>query len=177
MLHDQVKDFNSAMQDLNRTIELDADFVLAYFYRATVRFKMVEFVLSLQNEAEMVKGGGLLLSDSQTNKQKVEGEKRILDYDLIMYDLSTVINKNPEFAFAFYNRGYVRCVLKDYHAAINDFSLAISLEPDMAEAYFNRGLTYIYLGEELKGSKDLSKAGELGLFNAYNILKRFGLRN
>ena len=44
---------------------------------------------------------------------------------------------------------------------------------DFAEAYFNRGLTYIYIGENEKGLADLSKAGELGIYQAYNLITRF----
>ena len=62
---------------------------------------------------------------------------------------------------------------KDYLGAINDFSKAIELEPDFAEAYFNRGLTRIFLDDMEGGSLDLSKAGELGLTEAYNVIKRY----
>ena len=44
--------------------------------------------------------------------------------------------------------------------------------PDFAEAYFNRGLSRLSLGDTDRGIADLSKAGELGIMNAYNIIKR-----
>ena len=44
--------------------------------------------------------------------------------------------------------------------------------PDFAEAYFNRGLTHLSLGDANRGIADLSKAGELGIINAYSIIKR-----
>ena len=53
-----------------------------------------------------------------------------------------------------------------------DFGKAIELNPEFAEAYYNRGLTHIFLGQTKAGLADLSKAGELGLFKAYNIIKR-----
>jgi len=34
-------------------------------------------------------------------------------------------------------------------------------------------LTYLFLGEENKGLSDLSKAGELGIYSAYNLIQRF----
>ncbi len=64
-------------------------------------------------------------------------------------------------------------ILKDYRAAIVDYDRAIQLDPKFADAYFNRGLTHIFLGNNRQGIQDLSKAGELGLFSAYNIIKRF----
>ena len=63
--------------------------------------------------------------------------------------------------------------MKDYRAALVDYDKAIHLDPNFADAYFNRGLVNIYLGNNRQGILDLSKAGELGLFSAYNIIKRF----
>ena len=40
--------------------------------------------------------------------------------------------------------------------------------------YYNRGLARLFLGQNEQGTRDLSKAGELGLYGAYNLIKRFG---
>ena len=63
--------------------------------------------------------------------------------------------------------------MKDYRAAIVDYDRALELDPNLAEAYYNRGLTHIFLGNNQQGVEDLSKAGELGLYSAYNVIKRF----
>ena len=41
-----------------------------------------------------------------------------------------------------------------------------------AEVYFNRGLAYLKLGNKQQAVADLSKAGELGLYDAYSIIKQ-----
>ena len=56
--------------------------------------------------------------------------------------------------------------------AIADYTAAIKLDSRFAEAYFNRGLAHVARGERSQGIKDLSKAGELGLYSAYNIIKK-----
>ena len=57
--------------------------------------------------------------------------------------------------------------------AIDDFTTALQYEPNLAEAYFNRGICHLNKGgEKEKASADLSKAGELGLYDAYSVLKR-----
>ena len=61
---------------------------------------------------------------------------------------------------------------KDYQAAITSYTQAINIEPDFAEAYFNRALTYLLLNQRDKTISDLSKAGELGIYKAYSILKK-----
>ena len=100
-------------------------------------------------------------------------DARMNDYQLILADLNKAIDLAPDFAYTYYNRGNIFSSLKDYHAAIASYNESIALEPNLAEAYYNRGLTYIYLGENTRGIADLSKAGELGIYSAYNLIKRF----
>jgi hypothetical protein len=54
-----------------------------------------------------------------------------------------------------------------------DLNKAIEIEPEFAEAYYNRGLTKIYLDDLDGAAVDLSRAGELGLTSAYNVIKRY----
>ena len=60
----------------------------------------------------------------------------------------------------------------DYRSAIADYTHAIAIDQRLAEAYFNRGLAYIHLGQRQEGISDLSKAGELGLYRAYSVIKQ-----
>ena len=43
----------------------------------------------------------------------------------------------------------------------------------MPEAYYNRGVAYILSGDYASGIPDLSRAGEMGLYKAYNLIKRY----
>ena len=49
---------------------------------------------------------------------------------------------------------------------------AIEKDPNLAEAWYNRGLTYLANKQQQEAISDLSKAGELGLYSAYSIIKR-----
>ena len=60
--------------------------------------------------------------------------------------------------------------------AIVDYTKAIQLYPYYSEAYFNRGLVQIYLRDTEKGCLDISKAGELGIEEAYSIIKKYCLK-
>jgi tetratricopeptide (TPR) repeat protein len=66
----------------------------------------------------------------------------------------------------------LRCAQRDFRAAILDYNEAIERDPEFAEAYFNRGLARLSQGDSNRGITDLSKAGELGIVNAYSIIKR-----
>ena len=156
-----VQDFSSAVSDLTQTILLDGDFFPAYFMRALIRCKQLEYQKAEQAaEADMPSGAAVK-------------EVSAVDYEVVRKDLDKVITLAPDFVYAYYNRANVAAMLKDYRAAIVDYDKAIQLSPDFADAYFNRGLTHIFLGNNKAGISDLSKAGELGVVSAYNVIKRF----
>ena len=57
--------------------------------------------------------------------------------------------------------------------AIESYDRALKLYPDMADAYFNRGLVLIYVKDKEKGCIDLSRAGELGIDDAYGVIAKY----
>lgn len=95
------------------------------------------------------------------------------DYSLVILDYDQVLRLQPSFVFALYDKANTLCIQRAWAEALDCYTRAIALDNDFAEAYFNRGLTYIYNGERDKGLTDLSKAGELGIYQAYNMISRF----
>lgn len=95
-----------------------------------------------------------------------------MEYEMVLRDYEKVIESAPRFIYVYYNRGNLRCSQQDYRGAIADYTEAIRLRPDFGDAYYNRGLVYLKQGDTVKGTADLSKAGELGVVAAYNLLKR-----
>ncbi|MDE5843739.1 MAG: tetratricopeptide repeat protein [Muribaculaceae bacterium] len=91
---------------------------------------------------------------------------------LAMIDLDNILEIDPDMLYAWYNKGNIYYENGDFTSALKAFDKAISINPDFAEAYYNRGLTYIRLGRKENAFADLSKAGELGILQAYNVLKR-----
>ena len=83
------------------------------------------------------------------------------------------LEKNSSNPFIWYNLGNLHLQMQEFHKAIDDYSEAIKYESNLAEAYYNRGLTLLYLGEKELARTDLSKAGELGIKEAYAVMKRF----
>jgi len=159
-----VQDFKSALEDLNKAIILRPNFMLAYFCRANIRYKLVDYLKSTSNPDNLT---------IDKNKQLSAEKQTLFDVEMIMRDYDKVNELNPDFSFAYFNKANILCTQKDFKTAVSSYSKAITIDPDFAEAYFNRGLTYLFVGEDAKGLADLSKAGELGIYSAYNLLKRF----
>lgn len=175
-LYKSVLNLNNALEDYNRVLDENPHNYLALFNRAYVRFKMVELVRSVEAEIpepqQPLRIGAL---GTRTATAASDTERRILDYDLIRRDLERVLELNPNFAFAHFNLGMVQASQRNFNEAVTHFSNAIEIMPNFAEAWFNRGLTRIFLEEDVAGTLDLSKAGELGIFKAYNVIKRYGV--
>lgn len=168
-LYNTVMNYNNAINDFNVCILKNPYDVNALFNRAATRFKMVEVIRSMDtdNISSIETQMGAVVSHTMKN------ELSILDFDLIMSDLRQVLQYAPDFEFAYYNISLVNCARKQFDEAIKMLNKAIELNPDFAEAYFNRGIINIYMGHEQEGSADLSKAGELGIHKAYNVIKRY----
>ena len=137
------------MDDITRAILMDDRLYFAYFCRANWRYKLLEYKRAMGEKTESA------------------------DFELMMRDYDYVISHQPDFSFAYYNKANMLCIQQDFRAAISYYTQAIDVDGDFAEAYFNRGLTYIYINETEKGLADLSKAGELGIYQAYNLITRF----
>ncbi len=170
-----VQDFAGAIEDLNRAILTSHNFTMAYFLRAVVRAKQIECEISADAT------NGLDYQPSRKGDKNdapgggygaLANERLKLEYEMVLRDYEQVIEEAPRFFYAYYNRGNLRCSQQDFRGAIADYTEAINLRPDFGDAYYNRGLVYLRQGDKTRGVADLSKAGELGVVVAYNLLKR-----
>jgi len=163
-------DYSKSMEDLDKSIELDSKQVMAYFIRGNTRYKIVEQIELLNTTPdELSISVGVV-----TNAQESEVLPASMpEYQKILDDYQSLLYQKPKFFFGYFNRAYMKLRLKEYRSAIEDLNMAIELEPEFAEAYFNRGLTKIFLDDVEGGAIDLSRAGELGIYGAYNIIKRY----
>jgi len=103
--------------------------------------------------------------------EQLQRQRRV-ECEMCLRDLDKVIELSPTFVYAYYNRAFISAKLANFDAALSDLNRCIELYPNFAEAYYNRGLIYLRQGRSKQGVQDLSKAGELGLVQAYSVLKR-----
>ena len=161
-----VQDYASAIEDCSRALTLsgldNTMEAIMYFCQANWRYRLLEYQLA-NNEGPYAEHA----SRSQDHANINAGR-----FTLMLMDYDQVIRRLPDFAFAYYNKANILCRQKDYDAAIRHYDDAIRMDSEFAEAFFNRGLTYIYIGKHHEGLRDLSRAGELGIYQAYNIITR-----
>ena len=147
-----VQNYADAISDLTIYIQTDSTSSLAYWQRAVCQARMNEYDASRGEDVRMKTVGAIS-------------------------DLDMAIKLSPDNAYLYFDQLFlqgVKCAKnKDYVRAIADYDNAIKLDPKLAEAYYNRGIANINLGKTDTGIADLSKAGELGLYEAYSAIKKF----
>ena len=63
--------------------------------------------------------------------------------------------------------------MQDYRGSIVDCTKALEIFPEFAEAYFTRGAAKLKVDQKDSGCLDLSRAGELGYKQAYEVIQKF----
>lgn len=157
-----LKNYPSALENLDRVIEADPKFTVAYMARAYIKAAALEAERRTRGTAASENGG-----ESQLKRRS---EAAALQSILADYDKA--ISLNPRLVFAWFNKGNIYYSTGDYTSAIQCYSEAIKTDPEFGQAYFNRGLAYLSAGNKAQAFSDLSNAGELGVLPSYNILKR-----
>ena len=91
----------------------------------------------------------------------------------VVDDFSRAIALSPQNPYIHFDRANHYASRKEYAKAIDDYSRALAIDANLAEAYYNRGLARILSNRKSEGIHDLSKAGELGLYDAYSVIKKY----
>lgn len=153
-------DYTKAINDYSAILEKDPRNLLAVFNLANARMLMYDYIESIGDNAARVIG-------------EQEEENRKTDYSLVLQGYQKCLEIDPDFVYALFNIANVYAHNGEIDKAITTYTQVIRQDKDIAEAYFNRGLLYIYTGQKALANADLSKAGELGIVSAYNIIKRY----
>lgn len=172
-----VQDLNNAVADLNKATVINPRFTLALFNLGAIYAKEFELddknkgALSVQTKSTPVSNENSAAGISNMPSGLVSLPEKA-EYNLAIKCFDKVLEIDPSFTFAYYNRASLKAMKGRYNDAIQDYTVAIDIDRSFSEAYFNRGICRLYAGDKEKGLADLRKAGELGVTSAYAIIKR-----
>lgn len=171
------KQFNSSLDYYGQAIEAaeeeeGVERLYGAFYhmnRGVLRAEMIEFISSIESNVQV-----LSMDDTGNTRARVKDQvTRHYDYTDAISDMTAAASVVPEIPYIWYNLGNLYCLSSEHIKSIDSYSEAIRLYPYMGDAYFNRGLVLIYLKDKDKGCIDLSRAGELGVQDAYGVIKKY----
>ena len=171
------KQYNSSLDYYGQAIadseeEAGLEKLYSAFYkmnRGVLRAEMIEFIASIESNVSV-----LSMDDSGNTRARVKDQvMRQYDYSDAINDMKGALEVVPDIPYLYYNLGNLYCLSSEHINSIDNYSKAIELYPYMGDAYFNRGLVLIYLKDKEKGCIDLSRAGELGVADAYGVIKKY----
>ena len=176
----QDKQYNTALSYFDKAVQDAPDDVAkekySYLYRAfylcnrgVLRAEMIDFISSIRNNVQT-----LTMDDKGTTRARVTDQvTNTYDYSDAIADLEQAASLVPDIPYFYFNLGNLRCLSSQLVEAIENYDRAIRLYPYMGDAYYNRGLVLIYLKDREKGCIDLSRAGELGVSDAYSVISKY----
>jgi tetratricopeptide (TPR) repeat protein len=162
--------YTAAIDDSEGTAGVDGMYRSFYLMnRGVLRAEMIDFISSIESNVQV-----LSMDDSGNTRARVKDQVvRQYDYSDAVNDMNQAKEIVPDLPYVYYNLGNLYCLSAEHIASIENYTKAISLWPYMGDAYFNRGLVLIYLKDKEKGCIDLSRAGELGVEEAYGVIKKY----
>lgn len=137
--------------------------------RAVLKADMIELVSKFESNVRT-----LTMEDSNLSSTRVSDKvTTVYDYSEAIADLLAAKDIVPDYPYIWFNLGNLYCLSTEHIRSLESYNRAIELYPRFGEAYFNRGLVLIFLKDKEKGCIDLSRSGELGVAEAYSVIKKF----
>ena len=172
MIEGKKNQYNSALTYYDKAIENEPEQTFYYINRGALQSEMIDFISSMENNVQI-----LTLDNTGAARARMKEQSyKNYDYTPAIHDMNKAAKLMPAFPFIYYNLGNLYCLSSDLPESINQYTKALELYPAMGEAYYNRGLVLIYLKDKEKGCIDLSKAGELGVQEAYSVIKKYSTK-
>lgn len=165
------KQYNAALADYNTLVDSSEGSEKAFYLmnRAVLRAEMIDFIASIESNVQT-----LTMDNEGATKTRVSDRaERHYDYSEALEDMAEAESLAPGNAWIDFNLGNLHCLQSSPVQAIEYYDKAISEYPTMGDAYYNRGLVLIFLRDKEKGCIDLSRAGELGVKDAYSVIGKY----
>ncbi|MFU8844858.1 MAG: tetratricopeptide repeat protein [Bacteroidales bacterium] len=168
-LHSNLQDYSRALEYFELAVRHNPQSIMAWLGKANSQLSLIQMINS-QVEPQY----HLHLADDFTSAYNTShnypGDH---NYRQVLQDLNRVLDIDPEFTFGWFNRSLVKSYMGDYWGAVSDLSTLLRIDQEFAEAWFNKGLLLILLDLKTVGCRDMSRAGELGMDKAYEVLVRY----
>lgn len=146
-IYTMVQNYEDAVRDVDAYLSIDPTSALAWWQRAVSNARLSEYEMTQNRQ-----NGNLMMAG-------------------VVSDFEKAASLHPDNAYIYYCEGTFYASRGDETKAIELFTKALAIDDRLPEAYYNRGIAYLHKGIKDKAFIDLGKAGELGLYQAYSIIK------
>lgn len=174
-----IGDYEGALLDFNTAVNLDLSSTL----KAEAYANMGNINNLLGNREQAIQNCDKALAIDVTNIRayvcKGNANIALRNREEALVNFKKILSYDPKNINAYVGMGIAKNGLGDYKNAIKDFDTAIVLgsnDPrngEILKAYLGRGLSKLKLGQEPAGCQDLTKAWQLGYYEAYEFVQQF----
>ena len=161
-------DFNKANELFGQSIALNPSFAYAYVNRAYFNSKLNDYLVEIDDRSVQT-----LSIDGKTGHiQQNTNSLPMVNEEHIINDLTIATSLYSDVMIQ-YNLGNAYAIHQDFIDAIFWYNKSLQRARDLKWALFNKALIQIRIHDYKAACKSLSKAGELGLQEAYPVINRF----
>lgn len=165
-----LKDYSGALNDINKSIELNPKLFMSYYNRAIYNLKLNDLQDStndcnksleiIPNFAQAYYIKGLIQMKLKNNKDAIVNLNKSIDID-------------SDYAQAYNMRGIVKANLNDFKGAIKDLDISIKIEPTNSSFFIGRGGFKFFCSSKIEACEDFKKAKEFGHKDAQKFIDKF----
>lgn len=164
--------YDRAIADLNKSLEINPDYEAAYFSRGCFYMKAERFYEAIGDFTKVIE-----YQPDNYHAYNNRGFAYITgfeDNENALKDYSMAIKLNPVFAQAYFNRGGLYAFeFKIFEKALKDYNKVIDIAPENADAYLYLGLTYFKTNDIYNALKNWKRAYELGCNEAKKYIDKY----
>lgn len=165
----QKGEYNRAIDDLNKALELKSDFALVYGYRGLAYAGIGELDLAIRDFSRTIQSKP---KSAYTYANRGIAYQKKGEIDRAIKDFSKAIELFPYYAEAHNRRGLIYHNAGDFDKAIADFSQAIL--GNSINAYYHRGIVWLRLQKWERAQVDFATARKKKLDIAAKFRSKFG---
>lgn len=168
-----IKDFNGAISDYNKSIKLNPNLFSSYYNRGLLKLQIRELrdlTASINDFNSVIK---IMPDFAYAHNNKGLAKILLKDFENAIKDFDISIKLDSNFGSAYSSRGLAKASIEDYENAILDFNRAIEIEPDNKLFFFNRAGIKYFSGDEKGGCKDFKTAKKFGFLDAQILIDKF----
>jgi tetratricopeptide (TPR) repeat protein len=152
------KEFEMALANFNRAIELGLEEQEIYFQRGRTQYQLRDYASVL---ADLNRAVELQPENGSNYQWRGTTHYKLQDYAAALADLNRAVELQPENGSNYRWRGMTHYKLQDYAAALADLNRAVELQPENGSFYDWRGAIQYRLGDYMAALADLNRAVEL----------------
>ena len=156
--NDRLRDYERAIEDYNKTIELNPKFSWPYLNRAIACGRLKRWEEAIVDYGRAIE---LDVNYASAYNGRAWSYCQIGKFEEALLDANKALELRPNEANFFDTRASAYAGLKRYEEALADMDRAIKLLPE-GWLYYNRGKIYRLMGDETKAQIDFDKARKLG---------------